>query len=49
VVWRPFHKLADFHVLTLAHLTETEAGYARFNAQYLAAAAVGTLDRTDTD
>jgi len=32
----PFHKLPEFHAIVEAHLAETERGYARFNAKYVA-------------
>ena len=32
----PFHKLPEFHALIERHLKETERGYARFNARYVA-------------
>lgn len=32
----PFHKLPEFHAIVEAHLKETERGYARFNAKYVA-------------
>ena len=32
----PFHRLADLHRLTAAHLKETERGYARFHRKYVA-------------
>lgn len=32
----PFHKLPEFHAIIEAHLKETERGYARFNAKYIA-------------
>ncbi len=32
----PFHRLADLHELTRAHLLETERGYVRFHGKYLA-------------
>ena len=32
----PFHKLPEFHAIVEAHLKETERGYARFNAKYIA-------------
>jgi len=33
----PFHKLPEFHAIVAAHLKETERGYVRFNAKYVAA------------
>jgi fatty acid desaturase len=33
----PFHKLPEFHAIVEAHLKETENGYVRFNAKYVAA------------
>lgn len=32
----PFHRLPEFHAIVQAHLKETERGYARFNAKYVA-------------
>ncbi|MCB1448083.1 MAG: fatty acid desaturase family protein [Rhizobiaceae bacterium] len=32
----PFHRLPEFHAIVQAHLKETERGYARFNAKYIA-------------
>jgi fatty acid desaturase len=32
----PFHKLPEFHAIVETHLRETERGYARFNANYIA-------------
>jgi fatty acid desaturase len=32
----PFHRLPDFHDIVEAHLRQTETGYIRFNAKYVA-------------
>lgn len=32
----PFHRLPDFHDIVEAHLKQTERGYVRFNAKYIA-------------
>ena len=32
----PFHRLPEFHAIVEAHLRETENGYVRFNAKYIA-------------
>lgn len=33
----PFHRLPEFHAIVEAHLKQTEDGYVRFNAKYIAA------------
>ncbi len=41
----PFHRLPDFHAVVAAHLRETERGYARFNARYVAGLGQGPAAR----